>query len=284
MEVVDSIQEMKGLANEWKKRGYTIGFVPTMGYLHEGHIALVRKAKELSDKVVVSIFVNPIQFAPGEDYHFYPRDLNRDKVLLQKEEIDVLFLPSVEEMYPQGFQTYVEVRELSSYLCGRFRPGHFVGVATVVLKLFNIVNPDFAIFGEKDYQQLKIIQRMVDDLNLDVKIIPHPTVREEDGLAMSSRNTYLSQEERKSAVSLYTALNLAENFINQGERDVFTLKKKLKDFIESYPYTRVQYIEFVHPETLKEVEKIEGPVLLALAVFVGKARLIDNKLIVPKTH
>jgi pantoate--beta-alanine ligase len=283
MEVIESISEMKNLVKDWKRQGLSIGFVPTMGYLHEGHLALVRRAKELSDRVVVSIFVNPIQFAPGEDYQRYPRDLERDKALLEKEGVDVLFSPKAQEMYPPGFQTYVEVKELSSGLCGRYRSGHFIGVATVVLKLFNIVQPDIAVFGEKDYQQLKVIQRMVQDLNLDVKIIPHPTVREEDGLAMSSRNTYLSPEERKSAIALYKALNLAEELINQGERRVATLKEKLKEFIESYPYTKVQYIEFVHPETLKEVERVDEPTLLALAVFVGKARLIDNKIIVPKS-
>jgi len=283
MEVIESISKMKNLAKEWKRQGLSIGFVPTMGYLHEGHLALVRRVKELSDRVVVSIFVNPIQFAPGEDYQRYPRDLERDKALLEKEGVDVLFSPKAQEMYPPGFQTYVEVKELSSGLCGRYREGHFLGVATVVLKLFNIVQPDIAVFGEKDYQQLKVIQRMVQDLNLDVKIISHPTVREEDGLAMSSRNTYLSPEERKSAIALYKALNLAEELINQGERRVATLKEKLKEFIESYPYTKFQYIEFVHPETLKEVERVDEPTLLALAVFVGKARLIDNKIIVPKS-
>ena len=283
MEVIESISEMKNLVKDWKRQGLSIGFVPTMGYLHEGHLALVRRVKELSDRVVVSIFVNPIQFAPGEDYQRYPRDLERDKALLEKEGVDVLFSPKAQEMYPPGFQTYVEVKELSSGLCGRYRAGHFIGVATVVLKLFNIVQPDIAAFGEKDYQQLKVIQRMVQDLNLDVKIISHPTVREEDGLAMSSRNTYLSPEERKSAIALYKALNLAEELINQGERRVATLKEKLKEFIESYPYTKFQYIEFVHPETLKEVERVDEPTLLALAVFVGKARLIDNKIIVPKS-
>jgi len=283
MEVIESISEMKNLAKKWKRQGLSIGFVPTMGYLHEGHLALVRRIKELSDRVVVSIFVNPIQFAPGEDYQRYPRDLERDKAFLEKEGVDVLFSPKAQEMYPPGFQTYVEVKELSSGLCGRYRSGHFIGVATVVLKLFNILQPDIAVFGEKDYQQLKVIQRMVQDLNLDVKIIPHPTVREEDGLAMSSRNTYLSPEERKSAIALYKALNLAEELINQGERRVATLKEKLKEFIESFPYTKVQYIEFVHPETLKEVERVDEPTLLALAVFVGKARLIDNKIIVPKS-
>jgi pantoate--beta-alanine ligase len=283
MEVIESISEMKNLVKDWKRQGLSIGFVPTMGYLHEGHLALVRRAKELSDRVVVSIFVNPIQFAPGEDYQRYPRDLERDKALLEKEGVDVLFSPKAQEMYPPGFQTYVEVKELSSGLCGRYRAGHFIGVATVVLKLFNIVQPEIAVFGEKDYQQLKVIQRMVQDLNLDVKIIPHPTVREEDGLAMSSRNTYLSPEERKSAISLYKALNLAEELINQGERRVNLLKSKLKEFIESFPYTKVQYIEFVHPETLKEVERVDEPTLLALAVFVGKARLIDNKIIIPKS-
>lgn len=270
---------MKEVTRSWKAQGLTIGFVPTMGFLHEGHLALVRKARELADKVVVSIFVNPLQFGPKEDYQDYPRDFERDKGLLKKEGIDALFLPSAEEMYPPGYQTFVEVRELSQGLCGKFRPGHFVGVATVVLKLFNIVNPDFAIFGEKDYQQFKIIERMVKDLNLDVTIIPHPTVREADGLAMSSRNTYLTPEERPSALALSQALALAEELIKSGERSARRLKERLKLFIEGFPFTKVQYIEIVHPETLEEVEYISERILIALAVYVGKARLIDNRLI-----
>ncbi len=282
MRRIVSIKEMQELANSWKREGKKIGFVPTMGFLHEGHLSLVRKAKELSDKLVVSIFVNPIQFGPSEDFNKYPRDIERDCMLLEKEGVDVVFIPDAKEMYPEGFQTYVEVTELTKGLCGAFRPGHFRGVTTVVLKLFNIVKPDIAIFGEKDYQQLQVIKRMVKDLNLDVEVVGAPTVREPDGLAMSSRNTYLSEKERESALSLYRALSLAQELVEKGVLSVQKLKKELKDFIESYPYTKVQYIEFVDPENLKPVEEIKAPTLCALAVFVGNARLIDNSIIKPK--
>ncbi len=272
---------MKEISENWKRKGKKIAFVPTMGFLHEGHLSLVRLGKKLGDKLVVSIFVNPIQFGPAEDFREYPRDIKRDAALLEKEGVDVLFCPEAEEMYPPGFQTYVEVKELSKGLCGAYRPGHFKGVATVVLKLFNVVKPHLAIFGEKDYQQLQVIKRMVRDLNLDVEIIGHPTVREEDGLAMSSRNVYLSEKERDSALSLFKALNLAQSFVKEGEREVGVLKKKLKEFIESHPFAKVQYIEFVDPIELTPVERIEKETLCALAVFVGKARLIDNMLIKP---
>jgi len=236
---------MKNYSNKWHLQGEKIVFVPTMGFLHEGHLSLVRMGRKLGTKLVVSIFVNPIQFGPSEDFKEYPRDLERDFSLLEKEGVDVVFCPSQEEMYPPEFQTYVEVTELSKPLCGAYRPGHFRGVATVVLKLFNIVKPHIAIFGEKDYQQLQVIKRMVKDLNLDIEIIGHPIVREKDGLAMSSRNVYLSPEERNSALSLFKALNLAEKLIKQGENKVSNLQEKLKNFIESHPFTKVQYIEFV---------------------------------------
>ncbi len=281
MRLVKTIKEMKKLSNDWKKQGLKVAFVPTMGFLHEGHLALVRKARQLGDKLVVSIFINPLQFGPKEDFKEYPRDLDRDMRLLEKEGTDVVFTPSEEEMYPSDYQTFVEVTRLTQGLCGAFRPGHFKGVTTVVLKLFNIVKPDIAIFGEKDYQQLQVIKQMVKDLNLDVEVIGHPTVREEDGLAMSSRNTYLSPLERKSAVSLYKALLLAQELVKKGERDPEKVKKQLKDFIYSFPYTQVQYIEFVDPETLEPVKTLEKPVLCAMAVYVGKARLIDNMLINP---
>jgi len=281
MEVIKSISEMKKKVRAFKAEGKIIGFVPTMGYLHEGHLSLVRLARKKGDVVVVSIFVNPLQFGPKEDYHIYPRDLERDLKLLEREKVDVVFVPEEEEMYPPGFQTYVEVEKLTKGLCGAFRPGHFRGVCTVVLKLFNIVQPDFAVFGKKDYQQLKVIERMVKDLNLDIEIIPHPTVRESDGLAMSSRNTYLNEEERRSAVSLYQSLKMAERLIFDGERDPESLKSLIKEYIEKFPHTRVQYVEIVDPETLEEVKEIKGPVLIALAVFVGKTRLIDNRLIEP---
>lgn len=279
MEVIRSISEMKKRVRAFKAEGKIIGFVPTMGYLHEGHLSLVRLARKKGDIVVVSIFVNPLQFGPQEDYHIYPRDLERDLKLLEREKVDVVFVPEEEEMYPPGFQTYVEVEKLTKGLCGAFRSGHFRGVCTVVLKLFNIVQPDFAVFGEKDYQQLKVIERMVKDLNLDVEIIPHPTIRESDGLAMSSRNTYLNEEERRSAISLYQSLKMAERLIFDGERAPERLKSLIKEYIEKFPHTRVQYVEIVDPETLEEVKEIKGPVLIALAVFVGKTRLIDNRLI-----
>ncbi len=281
MEVIKSISDMKEKSAFFKKKGETIGFVPTMGYLHEGHLSLVRLAKKRADRVVVSIFVNPLQFGPSEDYHVYPRDLERDFSLLEKEGVDVVFVPDDKEMYPPDYQTYVEVTRLTQGLCGAFRPGHFKGVTTVVLKLFNIVKPDIAVFGEKDYQQLKVIQQMVKDLNLDVEIIPHPIVREEAGLAMSSRNAYLSEEERHSAVALYQSLKMAERIIHDGERDAERVKTLIRDYLEKFPHNKVQYVEIVDPETLESVAEIKGPVLIALAVFVGKTRLIDNRLVKP---
>ena len=272
---------MKVWSDAARAKGLRIGFVPTMGYFHEGHLALMRRARELADKVVVSIFVNPIQFGPQEDFAAYPRDLERDARLAEETGVDVLFVPEAEEMYPAGFQTFVEVTELSQPLCGARRPGHFRGVTTVVLKLFNIVRPHFAVFGLKDYQQYLVIRQMVRDLNLDVEIIGHPIVREEDGLAMSSRNVYLSPEERASATALYRALKLAEERIKAGEREVKPLVEELFRFILSHPHTRIDYIEFRDPETLAPVERVNGPVLLALAVFVGRARLIDNAVIKP---
>mgnify|MGYP001772794945 CR=1 FL=1 len=281
MEVIKSISAMKEKSATFKKRGESIGFVPTMGYLHEGHLSLVRLARKRADRVIVSIFVNPLQFGPSEDYHIYPRDLERDLHLLEKEKVDVVFVPDEKEMYPPDYQTYVEVTRLTQGLCGAFRPGHFKGVTTVVLKLFNIVKPDFAVFGEKDYQQLKVIQQMVKDLNLDVEIVSHPIVREESGLAMSSRNTYLSEEERHSAVALYHSLKLAERIILDGEKDVERVKNLIRDYLEKFPHNKVQYVEIVDPETLERVSEIKGPVLIALSVFVGKTRLIDNRLIKP---
>ncbi|WP_297056771.1 pantoate--beta-alanine ligase [Thermosulfurimonas sp.] len=283
MEIITDIPSMKARAEELRARGKRIGFVPTMGYFHEGHLALMRKARELSDVVVVSIFVNPIQFGPQEDFARYPRDLERDRRLAQAQGVDILFVPSAEEMYPPGFQTYVEVTELSRPLCGARRPGHFRGVCTVVLKLFHIVKPHLAVFGEKDYQQLKVIQRMVRDLDLEVEIVPHPTVREPDGLAMSSRNVYLRPEEREAALSLYRALELARKRVAEGVRETRILRREIEEFIRSHPYTRIDYVEFRDPETLEERERIDRATLLALAVFVGKARLIDNTILDP-TH
>ncbi|WPX08109.1 pantoate--beta-alanine ligase [Anaerocellum danielii] len=282
MVVVEKIQEMKEIVKRLKKEGKSVGFVPTMGYLHEGHLSLVRFSKQQNDITVMSIFVNPIQFGPNEDYDRYPRDFERDKRLAEKEGVDYIFNPSVKEMYPEDFKTVVSVKKITEIMCGKSRPGHFDGVATVVLKLFNIVNPDRAYFGQKDAQQLAVIKQMVKDLNLDVEIIPCPIVREQDGLAMSSRNVYLSEEERKSATVLYRALNLAKEMIEKGEKDVSTIKKAMEEMILKEKYTEIDYIEFVNNETFEIISKVEGKVLIALAVFIGKARLIDNIVVEAK--
>lgn len=282
MVVVQKIQEMKEIVKRLKKEGKSIGFVPTMGYLHEGHLSLVRLSKQQNDITIMSIFVNPIQFGPNEDYDRYPRDFERDKSLAEKEGVDYIFYPSVKEMYPEDFKTVVSVKKITEIMCGKSRPGHFDGVATVVLKLFNIVNPDRAYFGQKDAQQLAVIKQMVKDLNLDVEIIPCPIVREQDGLAMSSRNVYLSEEERKSAAVLYRALNLAKEMIEKGEKDVFVIKRAMEEMILKEKHTKIDYIEFVNSDTFEVVSKVEGKILIALAVFVGKARLIDNIVVEAK--
>ncbi|WP_029522304.1 pantoate--beta-alanine ligase [Persephonella sp. KM09-Lau-8] len=275
--LVKSIEEMKQIVKKLKKEGKSIGFVPTMGYLHEGHISLMRCSKKDNDITVVSIFVNPIQFGVNEDLDRYPRNLERDLQICKKEGVDYVFHPSVEEMYPEGFSTYVVVEGLTEGLCGAYRPGHFKGVTTVVNKLFNIVQPDRAYFGEKDYQQLKVIQRMVKDLNMNVQVIGCPIVREPDSLAMSSRNKYLSPEERKAALSLSKALFKAKELFESGETDINKIRKEMEKIILSHPEVKeIQYIEFVDAETLKPKEKLEKGSIIALAVFVGNTRLIDN--------
>lgn len=279
LRLVQSIQEMSSLSENFRKEGKKIVLVPTMGYFHEGHISLMRMGKSLGDELVVSIFVNPLQFDMKEGYHRYPRDLERDQEMAEEAGVDILFIPSSKEMYPQGFQTYVEVEKLSKPLCGISRPWLFRGIATVVLKLFNIIKPHISIFGLKDYQQFLVIKRMVKDLNLDVEVIGHPIVREPDGLAMSSRNVYLSPEERESALSLYRAILRAKELISSGIRDTKELKERLISLIHSHPYTRVDYVEFVDPETLESVNEITGPTLLALAVYVGLARIVDNAIL-----
>ncbi len=274
---IKSIDEMQKISKAYKKNGKTIGFVPTMGYLHEGHISLIRCAKKENDIVIVSIFVNPLQFGENEDLDKYPRDIKRDLTICNNEGVDVVFNPSYEDMYPEGFQTYVVVEELTKGLCGDYRPGHFRGVTTVVTKLFNIVKPDRAYFGKKDYQQFKVIQRMVKDLNMDVEVIGCPLIREEDGLAMSSRNKYLSPEERESALSLSRALFRAKEMFEEGERSAEKLKEEMERVILSYPHVKeIQYIEIVDPETLKPKKEAERGDVVALAVFVGDTRLIDN--------
>lgn len=256
--------------------GKTIAFVPTMGWLHEGHLALMREGRRHGDALVASIFVNPAQFGPAEDFEAYPRDLDRDMKLAESLGVDILFAPHARAMYGKAYQTYVDLEKLPGHLCGLSRPGHFRGVATVVTKLFNIVRPQVAIFGQKDYQQLAVIRRMVRDLNLDIRIIGVPTVRESDGLAMSSRNTYLSENERRSALSVFQSLQQARESVAEGIRDASTLIQRASEFIGSQPHVKMDYVAVCDPETLEAVERVEGPTLMALAVRVGKTRLIDN--------
>lgn len=281
MQIVRTIKDMQSISKVFKKEGKIIGFVPTMGYLHNGHLTLVKEAKKKCDVVVVSIFVNPLQFGPKEDFAKYPRDFERDCKMLIEEGVDYLFYPSNDEMYNNNFQTYVEVTEVTKNLCGSSRPGHFKGVTTVVCKLFNAVLPDIAFFGEKDYQQLITIKTMVRDLNMDIEIVGVPIVRESDGLAMSSRNTYLSKEERESALCLYRALNLAKELIEKNERSADKIISSVRELIEKTPNTRIDYVKICHPETLEYIEngELKGKVLLALAVFVGDTRLIDNAIL-----
>jgi len=276
MQVIRKINEMQKISKSLREEKKRIGFVPTMGYLHEGHLSLVRKAKDLCDSVVVSIFVNPTQFVPGEDYERYPRNEERDRALLDAAGVDFLFNPEVSEVYPSGYETFVEVTEVSKGLCGDFRPGHFRGVATVVAKLFNMVNPHLAVFGEKDYQQLRVIKRMVEDLNFDIEIIPGILVREEDGIAMSSRNAYLSPEDRRKATILYRSLTKGKESFESGERRASALFRTVKESIESVGEISIQYVEIRDAETLEKIEIVNGPAVIAIAAIVGSVRLIDN--------
>lgn len=276
MKIITSISDMHKVSLVLKGEGGTIGFVPTMGALHKGHVTLIDKAKRENNKVVLSIFVNPIQFAPGEDYHSYPRDKERDEIMASRSGVDVLFLPSADKMYPDGYETFVNVEGITELLCGKFRHGHFKGVATVVLKLFNIVMPDRAYFGEKDYQQMLVIKRMVNDLNLNIDIVSMPTVREEDGLAMSSRNTYLDSRERTSAVSLYKSLKTSVDMVKNGERDTMKIINEMERIIRSETAAKIDYISICDPNTLKNIKTINGRALAALSVRIGNARLIDN--------
>ncbi len=259
----------------------TIGFVPTMGFLHEGHLALLREGKKRCHELVLSIFVNPTQFGPNEDFETYPRDLERDLDLARKEGVNTVFHPHAKELYGENYQTYVTLEKLPRHLCGHSRPGFFSGVATVVSKLFNIVKPHIAFFGEKDYQQLAVIRQMVKDLNFDIEIVGVPTVREQDGLAMSSRNTYLSEDQRPAALSLYQSLQNAEKALKNGVVDAEKIISAATDLITSYPDTRIDYINICDPDTLEDVAVIKGPVVMALAVIVGKTRLIDNMTLIP---
>lgn len=279
MRLLEKPKEMQAWADHYRGQGKTIGFVPTMGFLHDGHLSLIREAKRITDVVVVSIFVNPAQFGRGEDYEQYPRDLEGDREKVERVGADILFVPSVSDMYPEGYLTYVDVEEITKTMCGASRPGHFRGVATVVTKLFNIVKPHKAFFGQKDYQQGIVIKRMAKGLNMDVEIIVLPTVREPDGLAMSSRNSYLNKEEREAAIILYRSLIRAEEMIMRGESSARKIYNEIKKMIEAEPLARIDYIAVANPETLEPLKEAKERSLIALAVWIGKTRLIDNMII-----
>lgn len=270
---------MQVRAERLRQAGHMICLVPTMGFLHEGHLTLMRIGKAHADILILSIFVNPTQFGPSEDYEAYPRDTEGDLLKAGQMGVDIVFMPRAHEMYSEGFQTKVSLGDLPRHLCGRSRPDHFDGVATVVAKLFNITKAHLAVFGQKDYQQLAVITRMVRDLNMDIEIIGAPTVREPDGLAMSSRNSYLDPEARRSALCLKEALDLADGMVKQGERDARVVKGALERFIEGFPLTRIDYVSVCDPVTLDPVETMGGETLVALAVRVGKTRLIDNRIL-----
>lgn len=279
MRVIEHIDEMQAWSDAERRAGRRVVLVPTMGALHEGHLSLVREGKKRGDRLVVSLFVNPAQFGPNEDLAAYPRDFERDRALVETEQVEVLFHPSAAEIYPKGFQTYVEVEKLGPLLCGEFRPDHFRGVATVVAKLFHIARPHAAIFGAKDYQQLQVIRRMAKDLNFDVEVVSCPIVRDRDGLALSSRNAYLNQEERAAALSLSRSLKLAETLVLNGERNSPRIAGAARAEIEKEPLATIEYVKICSPETLEEPATVEGSALLALAVRVGRTRLIDNTIL-----
>jgi pantoate--beta-alanine ligase len=276
MKIITSKQAVREEIQQAKKAGKKVGFVPTMGYLHQGHLSLVKKAKEMADYVVVSIFVNPLQFGVGEDYEEYPRDLERDSSLVEELGADLVFAPSVGEMYGEDHSTQVEVSGVTERLCGASRPGHFKGVTTVVSKLFNIVQPDLAFFGQKDAQQIAVLKKMVRDLDFPVQIVGLPIVREQDGLALSSRNKYLSPPERQSALILSKSLKLAEKMIVDGERDPDKIRQKMIELIGTEPLAVIDYVELSSADTLQPISRLQGKVLIALAVRIGKTRLIDN--------
>ncbi len=276
MKILGTVQETKQEIRAWKKAGLSVGLVPTMGFLHEGHLSLIQRAKKENDKVVVSIFVNPTQFGKGEDLESYPRDLEKDAQLCEAEGVDLIFHPTPEEMYPTGFHTYVNVETLSETLCGKSRPTHFRGVCTVVSKLFHIAAPDRAYFGQKDAQQLAIVKRMVRDLDFDVEVIGCPIIRESDGLAKSSRNTYLNEEQRRAATVLHRALLYGETLLRQGQRDVTQLEREIRAQIEKEPLAQIDYVQIVDALSMQPVPKVEEEILVALAVRIGNTRLIDN--------
>lgn len=279
MNVAYTVKEVREQVKAWKKEGLSVGLVPTMGYLHEGHASLMKKAVEENDRVVASVFVNPTQFGPTEDLESYPRDFDKDCALCESIGVNLVFHPEPEEMYAPDFCTWVDMDVLSKTLCGKSRPIHFRGVCTVVSKLFNIVTPDRAYFGQKDAQQLAIIRRMVRDLNMDIEIVGCPIVREEDGLAKSSRNTYLNEEERAAALILSKAVFMGQKMAADGETDTAVIKKAMIEKIESEPLAKIDYVEIVDGLSMQPVDKIEGSILAAMAVYIGKTRLIDNFII-----
>jgi len=279
MEIIRTPELMTAWANSKVGQGETICLVPTMGYLHDGHLALVRKGCDIADNVVVSLFVNPIQFGPGEDLDSYPSSFEKDAGLAEESGADVLYSPEVNDVYPEGFQTKVSVTGLTNGLCGASRPGHFDGVTTVVAKLFNTVKPNYAVFGQKDFQQLAVIKKMVFDLNLDINIIGYPIVREKDGLAMSSRNTYLNKDERVKALCLFDSIQFARKQVGSGNQDAGILKKNIEQKILEYGDVLIDYISIVHAETLQECEVVDKDSVLALAVKIGRTKLIDNSFL-----
>ncbi len=279
MKIVTTIQEVKDMVAGWRKQEQSIGFVPTMGYLHEGHGSLITEARKQNDKVVVSIFVNPMQFGPTEDLASYPRDLEKDSAFCESLGADLIFHPEPSEMYSDGFCSYVDMSVLTEELCGLSRPVHFRGVCTVLTKLFNIVQPDRAYFGEKDAQQLAVVKHMVEDLNMNLKIIGCPIIREEDGLAKSSRNTYLSQEERQAALILSKTIFMGQKMVEEGETDAVKLVEAMKANIRTEPLAKIDYVKAVDGLTMQQVTEIKAPTLVAIAVYIGKTRLIDNFIV-----
>jgi pantoate--beta-alanine ligase len=276
VKIIKAVKGMQSFSESLRSKGQKIAFVPTMGYFHDGHLNLMREARKRGDCVVVSIYVNPTQFGPNEDFSRYPRNFERDRALAEGVGVDVIFCPPDEEMYPEGYQTYVTVENVTQNLCGLSRPGHFRGVATVCAKLFNMVKPHITVFGQKDFQQLTVIKRMVRDLNMDLEVVGMPTTREQDGLAMSSRNTYLSGEERASALSLSRSLLTAKVSYERGERDAVRMIGEASTFITSHPHAAIDYIKICDVATMQDVNRLEGSCVMALAVKVGKTRLIDN--------
>jgi pantoate--beta-alanine ligase len=279
MKIESTVNAVRTQVKEWKKQGLTVGLVPTMGYLHEGHASLIKAARANNDKVVVSIFVNPMQFGPKEDLASYPRDLDKDSALCESLGVDIIFHPEPEEMYHEGFSSFVDMTVLTQELCGLSRPVHFRGVCTVVNKLFNIVQPDRAYFGQKDAQQLAVIRHMVDDLNMDIEIVGCPIIREEDGLAKSSRNTYLSAEERQAALILSKSIRLGQEMVEKGETDTTKIVNAMKELISTEPLARIDYVKAVDGLTMQQISEVKKPMLVAIAVYIGTTRLIDNFIV-----